>query len=158
MLPPSGGPVMIFLPIMVQPKSRGSVSLKADGSIAVDPRYLSDPSDVVLLTKALELARSMARTSAFSGLAGEELAPGAADAEAYIRNASSTLWHPVGTCSMGSDPGSSVVGADLRVHGLEGIRVCDASVMPRTNTGNNHVPTMIIAEIGAGKILATASA
>jgi len=156
MLPPLGGPVMIFLPIMVQPKSRGTVSIKADGSIAVDPKYLSDPSDVELLKKAVELARSMARTQAMSGFAGDELAPGANDVEGYIRGASSTLWHPVGTCSIGTDPKTSVVGADLRVHGVEGVRVCDASVMPRTNTGNNHVPTMIIAEVGAKKILAAA--
>ena len=156
LVPPLGGPAMIFLPIMIQPRSKGSVSLRADGTIALDPRYLSDPSDVTLLKKAVDLVRAMTKTSAFAGLVGEELAPGATDVETYIRGASSTLWHPVGTASIGQDKADSVVGADLSVHGLQGIRVCDASVMPRTNTGNNHVPTMIIAEVGARKIMASA--
>lgn len=156
LVPPLGGPAMIFLPIMIQPLSRGSVSLRQDGSIAIDPRYLSDASDVTLLKKAVDLVRAMAKTAAFAGLIGDELAPGATDVEAYIRGASSTLWHPVGTASMGQDEADSVVGSDLSVHGLKNIRVCDASVMPRTNTGNNHVPTMIIAEVGARKIMASA--
>lgn len=156
LLPPLGGPVMIFLPILIQPRSTGSVSLRPDGTVALDPRYLSDPSDVALLKKAVELARNLARSKAFSGLAGDELGPGETDLEGYIRGASSTLWHPVGTAALGQDAKTSVVGADLAVHGLTGLRVCDASVMPRTNTGNNHVPTMIIAEVGAKKIMASA--
>lgn len=154
LLPPLGGPVMIFLPILIQPKSTGSVTLRPDGSIATDPRYLTDPDDVKVLSRAVDLARSMARSSAMSGLAGEEVTPGATATEDYIRGASSTLWHPVGTAALGRDPADSVVGPDLSVHGIQGLRVCDASVMPRTNTGNNHVPTMIIAEIGARKIAA----
>jgi len=153
MLPPLGGPVMIFLPIMVQPKSRGTVSMLPDGSISIDPKYLTEPGDVQLLKNAVELVRAFAHTKAMSGLAGEELAPGGVDAEAYIRAGASTLWHPVGTCSIGTDPADSVVDADLRVHGVEGVRVCDSSVMPRTTTGNNHVPTLVIAEIGARRIM-----
>jgi choline dehydrogenase len=153
MLPPLGGPVMIFLPIMVQPKSRGTIALRADGSVAIDPRYLSNPSDVELLKKAVELVRSMAHSKAMSGLAGDELAPGGLDAETYIRAGASTLWHPVGTCSIGSDTADSVVDADLRVHGIEGLRVCDASVIPRATSGNTHVPTMVVAELGARRML-----
>ncbi len=156
LLPPLNGPVMIFLPILIQPRSTGSVTLRPDGTVALDPRYLTDPSDISLLTKGVELARSLARSKAFAGLAGDELGPGDADLESYIRGASSTLWHPVGTAALGQDVATSVVGADLRVHGLSGLRVCDASVMPRTNTGNNQVPTMIIAEVGARKIMASA--
>lgn len=154
LLPPLGGPVMIFLPIMIQPKSTGSVSIRKDGSIAIDPRYLSDASDVELMKKAVELARSMAKTKAFSELVGEEVLPGAGDVEGFIRGAASTLWHPAGTSSLGTDQRTSVVDANLAVHGVSGLRICDASVMPRANTGNNHVPAMIIAEIGAKKLLA----
>lgn len=153
MLPPLGGPAMIFLPILIRPKSVGAVSLRQDGTTAIDPGYLSHPSDVALLKKAVDLVRQMAATKALSGLAGEELAPGGADPEGYIRGGGSTLWHPVGTAALGTDAANSVVGADLSVHGVNGLSVCDASVMPRANSGNNHVPTMVIAEIGARKIL-----
>ena len=156
LLPPLGGPVMIFLPIMVQPKSRGTVALRADGSMSIDPGYLSDPSDVELLTKAVDLVRALARTKSFSGLAGDELAPGAVGVEDYVRAGTSTLWHPVGTCSMGRDAANAVVDADLRVHGLDRIRVCDASVIPRATSGNTHVPTLVVAEIGARRILSSA--
>lgn len=158
MLPPLGGPVMIFLPILIQPRSTGHITLCPDGSITCDPRYLSDASDMVLLKKAVDLVRAMTATQAFAGLAGEELGPGATGVEGYIREAASTLWHPVGTAAIGNDLGDSVVGADLTVHGLRGIRVCDASVMPRATTGNNHVPTMVIAEIGARKIMSAGEA
>lgn len=154
LLPPLGGPVMIFLPILIQPKSRGSVSLRPDGSIALDPRYLSDPSDVELLTKAVELCRSLARTQPLAGLAGDELAPGATPTADHIRGGTSTLWHPVGTAALGTDPADSVAGPDLAVHGVEGLRICDASLIPRASTGNTHVPTLITAEVGATKLLA----
>lgn len=156
LLPPLGGPVMIFLPILIQPRSTGSITLRPDGTVALDPRYLTDPSDVTLLKKGVELARKMARSHAFVGLAGDELGPGETDLESYIRGASSTLWHPVGTAALGQDAATSVVDANLRVHGVDGLRVCDASIMPRANTGNNQVPTMIIAEVGAKKIMASA--
>ena len=156
MLPPLHGPAMIFLPILIRPKSVGAVRLRRDGTTAIDPRYLSDPSDLKLLGKALDLVRSLAASRAFSGLAGEEMAPGAVDAEGYIRGGSTTLWHPAGTVALGTDVADSVVGADLSVHGLEGLHVCDASVMPRANSGNNQVPSMILAEIGARKIAAAA--
>ncbi len=155
LLPPLGGPVMIFLPILIQPKSRGTISLRSDKSIAIDPNYLSEPGDVTVLEKSVELIRAMARSKALSGLAGDELAPGGVKVEDYIRGATSTLWHPVGACSMGTDVVDSVVDADLRVHGLEGIRVCDASIIPRATTGNSHVPTLVAAEIGARVIVSS---
>ena len=75
------------------------------------------------------------------------------DSEAYIRGGASTLWHPVGTCSLGSEPASSVVDAELRVHGLKGLRVADSSVTPHVTAGNNHVPTMVLAENAASLML-----
>ena len=152
-LPPLGGPVMIFLPILVQPRSVGSVRMQSDGTIVIDPQYLSDQADVTVFQKAIDLIRKLASSEAMSGLAAEELAPGAADSEAYIRAGASTLWHPVGTCRIGDDSQTSVVDAHLRVHGVKGVRIADASVTPHATAGNNHVPTMVLAENAASLIL-----
>jgi choline dehydrogenase len=153
LLPPLGGPVMIFLPILIQPRSSGELKLEANREVSIDPRYLSHDSDVEVFLKALQVIRKLCATEAFSGHMGEEIAPGQEDPEKYIRNNATTLWHPVGTCALGSDIGNSVVGADLRVHGVGKLRVCDASVTPYATAGNNHVPTMIMAEIGASILL-----
>lgn len=152
-LPPLGGPVMIFLPILVQPKSRGTIRLNADRSIAIDPAYLSDAADVEVLKKAIDLIRQMTGTTAMAGLAGDELAPGNLDVESYIRDNASTLWHPVGTCAIGTSTSDSVVDGNLNVHGIKGLKVCDSSITPHATAGNNHVPTMVSAEIGARLIL-----
>jgi choline dehydrogenase len=152
-LPPFGGPVMIFLPILIQPRSVGTIRLQADGQMIIDPNYLADREDVTVFQKAIEVIRNMAATQAMSGFAGEELAPGATDSEAYIRAGASTLWHPVATCSLGDDPSSSVVNSQLQVHGTNGLRIADASVTPHATAGNNHVPTMVLAENAASLIL-----
>jgi len=144
---------MIFLPILVQPKSRGTIRIKPDHSIEIDPCYLSDPADVEVLKQAVALVRKMAGTKAMGSLAGDELAPGALDTEQYIRDNASTLWHPVGTCAMGASAADSVVDGNLNVHGIKGLKICDASVTPHATSGNNHVPTMVTAEIGARLIL-----
>jgi len=152
-LPPLGGPVMIFLPILVQPRSVGQIRLQPNGQIVIDPRYLSEREDVVVFLKAIEVIRQMVATQALRGFAGEELAPGVTDAESYIRSGASTLWHPVATCALGSDPSSSVVDSHLRVHGTHGLRIADASVTPHATAGNNQVPTMVLAENAASLIL-----
>jgi choline dehydrogenase len=152
-LPSFGGPAMIFLPILVQPKSVGKLSLQPNKTISIDPCYLKDIDDVNVFRKAITLIRELSTTSAMTDLAGEELAPAAMDEEAYIRGGASTLWHPVGTCRMGTDIASSVVDGYLRVHGVKGIRVADSSVTPHATAGNNHVPTMVLAENAASMIL-----
>ena len=152
-LPPLGGPVMIFLPILVQPRSVGSISMRPDGEIIIDPQYLSDRSDVTVFEKAIHVIRELTATKAMSGFAAEELAPGGGDTEAYIRAGASTLWHPVATCAMGDDRQTSVVDAHLRVHGVKGLRIADASVTPHATAGNNHVPTMVLAENAASLML-----
>jgi len=106
-----------------------------------------------VLKKAVELVRQMAGSTAMASLAGDELAPGNLDVEQYIRNNASTLWHPVGTCAIGSSRSDSVVDGHLNVHGIKGLKVCDASITPHATAGNNHVPTMVNAEIGARLIL-----
>ncbi|MEH2359197.1 MAG: GMC oxidoreductase [Nostoc sp.] len=101
----------------------------------------------------------MFETSAFDEFRGEEIAPGANiqsdDAiAAYIRDACSTVWHPVGTCKMGTDR-MAVVDPELRVHGVEGLRVVDASIMPTITTGNTNAPTIMIGEKAADLIKAS---
>jgi choline dehydrogenase len=152
-LPPFGGPAMIYLPILVQPKSVGKLCIQPDKSICIDPCYLENIEDVNVFRKAIALIRELSATSAMADLTGEELAPAALEEEAYIRAAASTLWHPVGTCSMGTDTATSVVDGYLRVHGLKGLRVADSSVTPHATAGNNHVPTMVLAENAASLIL-----
>lgn len=152
-LPDMGGDIMIFLPILVQPKSRGEVAISPSQSISINPHYLEHPDDLKVFRKAAEITREMIGTAAMSQLAGLEIAPGEADLDEYIRMNASTLWHPVGSCAMGTGPEDSVVDGDLRVHGLTGLRVCDASVTPHATSGNNHVPTMVTAEIGASLLL-----
>jgi len=152
-LPPFGGPVMIFLPILVQPRSVGSIRLQPDGAITIDPGYLSDPADLEVFIKAIELIRRFTATTAMADFAGGELAPGDLAVENYIRAAATTIWHPVGTCSIGQEPHNSVVDGHLRVHGLRGLRICDASVTPHATAGNNHVPTMVVAEMASSILL-----
>jgi choline dehydrogenase len=152
-LPPLGGPVMIFLPILVQPRSVGNVCLLPDGQIAIDPQYLSEQADVTVFQKAIDVIRDLAATRAMSEFAADELAPGGGDLEGYIRAGASTLWHPVATCAMGGDTQNSVVDGHLRVHGVKGLRIADASVTPHATAGNNHVPTMVLAENAASLIL-----
>lgn len=152
-LPNMGGGIMIFLPILVQPKSRGEVTMCQDQSISIDPHYLEQPDDLEVFRKAIEIIRDMIGTAAMSELAEDEIAPGETDLNEYIRMNTSTLWHPVGSCAMGASPEDSVVDGDLRVHGLTGLMVCDASVTPHATSGNNHVPTMVTAEIAASLLL-----
>lgn len=144
-----GGPVCIFLAILVQPQSRGSVKLRSsnpqDASI-IDPSYLKDDADVQTLVKSIEVARAIANTKAFADLNVGEVVPGTTDQaaiEGFIRSQATTLWHPVGTCKMGQDA-NAVVDPQLRVHGVEGLRVADASVMPIITSGNTVAASFLI--------------
>ncbi|CAN5720659.1 GMC family oxidoreductase N-terminal domain-containing protein [soil metagenome] len=146
-----GGPGCIFLPILVQPASVGEVRLRSadpDDAPVIDPRYLSDEADVAVFREALRLIRELSGTEALGAVVGPELAPGTdADESGYIRSQTATLWHPAGTCRMGSrgDMGA-VVDPELRVHGLESLRVADASVMPRVPSGNTQAACFMIGE------------
>lgn len=160
LLPDLGGPVCIFLPILVQPFSIGTVSLRStnptDAPI-IDPHYLEREADVQVFREAIKLIRSMAGTSAFSGINGGELAPGSSgDLDGFIRSQCSTLWHPAGTCKMGRDA-LAVVDPQLRVYGIEGLRVADASVMPTVTSGNTVAACFMIGEKVSDLILKTIS-
>jgi len=143
-----------------QPRSVGSVKIRsADPTVApaIDPQYFSDPDDLRVLRDGLRLSREIFAQKAYDEFRGSEYAPGAkatsdADLDTYIRNNANSLYHPVSTCKMGSDD-SAVVDTRLRVRGVEGLRVVDASVMPHIISGNTNFPTMMIAERAAEMIL-----
>lgn len=152
-----GGPACIFLAIMTQPFSRGEVTLRSADPAAVlriNPNYLSCDADVQVFRSAMKLIRDMAGTKAFAGINGGEIAPGAADLDGFIRSQASTIWHPAGTCRVGRDA-HAVVDPQLRVHGIEGLRVADASIMPTVTTGNTVAACFVIAEKAADMILAS---
>ncbi|MGH3971709.1 MAG: GMC family oxidoreductase [Pseudonocardiaceae bacterium] len=153
------GPGFTFAPILTQPHSRGTVALTSNDPTAlarIDPQYLSQDEDLAVLEYGIRYARELAHTSAFDKLRARELAPGEAvtstsELRDYIRKVSGTVWHPVGTCRMGTDR-EAVVDDQLRVHGVEGLRIADASVMPELVNGNPNAAIMMIAEKAADLI------
>lgn len=145
---------------LVRPKSRGSVTLKSDRCEdypVIDPNFLSHPDDLAGTIAAVKLGRRIMEQSAISRHLKREHYPGArtesdADLEAFVRKASRTGYHPAGTCRMGEDEGA-VVDTHLRVRGVEGLRVADASVMPQLVSGNTNATTIMIAERAADMML-----
>ena len=155
----TNGPGFTFAPILTQPCSRGTITLaSSDPTVRarLDPQYLSRDEDLAVLEYGIRYARELAQTSAFDKLRGRELAPGADVTSSsalrdYIRKVAGTVWHPAGTCKMGTDA-EAVVDDQLRVHGVEGLRIADASVMPRLVNGNPNAAIMMIAEKAADLI------
>lgn len=142
---------------VLRPKSIGELRLDRDGQLLIDFNFLSDPSDAQVLIEGLKLARRILADSQFDAIRGEEMLPGKAvqtDEQllAYVREYAATVFHPVGTCKMGLDP-MSVVGPDLKVHGVQGLRVVDASIMPSLISGNTNAPCIMIGEKAANLIL-----
>jgi choline dehydrogenase len=139
---------------LMRPKSTGRVKIRsADPTAAPSIRfnYLADRQDCEDLRASVRLTREILAQPALGRYRGEELYPGAdirsdAQIDAWIRRAVETCYHPVGTCRMGPDPATSVVDAECRVHGVPGLRVIDASVMPSIVSGNTNAPTIMIAE------------
>lgn len=140
------------------PRARGSVFLQSADPLAapgIDPRYLSDDHDLQTLVSGAKMARAIMQAPAMDRYRHKELhlpeTPSDADWEAQIRARADTIYHPVGTCRMGTDP-MAVVDPELRVHGVEGLRVVDASIMPTLIGGNTNAPTIMIAEKAADMI------
>ena len=149
-----------------RPTSRGSVSIISADPFAypeIRPNYLSTDHDVAEAIVGARLLRRLAATAPLNGVITGEIAPGAHvrgdDALlADFRARADTVYHPVGTCGMGPDPASSVVDARLRVHGIDGLRVIDASIMPSITSGNTNAPTVMIAHKGAAMVAEDARA
>jgi choline dehydrogenase len=142
-----------ILPGVVRPLSRGSVllaSARPEDQPLVDPNYLAARSDLERLVQGVELAREIFATSAFSPWVGTELLPGpdvrgTEALTAFVRQHADSYHHQAGSCKMGLDE-LSVVDPELRVHGIQGLRVVDASVMPAVPSGNCHAAIVMIAE------------
>ncbi len=139
----------------LQPRSRGSVRLRdasPHSAPLIDPQFLSAPDDLQTLMRGMRRARQILSQPALAAHGQEwarsALAQSDADLEDWIRNHADTIYHPVGTCRMGADT-QAVVDGQLRVHGVPGLRVVDASVMPRIVSGNTNAPTIMIAERAA---------
>ena len=149
----------------LRPESRGRIGLHTDGSgpdpfadPKIEANYLATPEDRRVLREAVRIGRRVVGQPALATYARAELAPGTAvesdgQIDAWVRATAETIYHPVGTCKMGAkDDARAVVDAELRVRGLAGLRVVDASVMPSLVSSNTNAPTIMIAEKAADMI------
>ena len=144
---------------LLQPQSRGSVRLASGDPLQaplIDPGFLAHDGDMARMVRGFQMGRHMLRQPALAQYGGREV-PALARAQTeeqiaqFIRRHADTIYHPVGSCRMGPGP-LDVVDGELRVHGLQGLRVVDASIMPRIVSGNTNAPTVMIAERAADLI------
>jgi choline dehydrogenase len=148
-----------FGPTLIRPQSTGSISLRSSNPLdapRICANYFSEPADLDAVVEGIKVTRAIGRSPALAKYRGRELHPGddvQSDAgfRDYARKIAETLYHPVGTCRMGSDS-DAVVDSELRVHGVEGLRVVDASIMPFVPGGNTNAPTIMVAEKAADLI------
>ena len=146
--------------VLLYPKSRGSVTLASPDPAAppiIDPNLLGEPEDYEPLLRAIALSRRILATAPFARYHAQEFLPGPAvqgeaELKDYIARNASTVHHPAGSCRMGSDP-QSVVDPELKVRGIQGLRVADASIFPRLVGGNTNAPVVMVAEKAADMIL-----
>jgi choline dehydrogenase len=146
---------------LLRPTSRGALTLASANStdkVRLQFNYLSTEEDLRTAINGLKLARQIIAQKSFDDLRGREIFPGSdsqtdKDLEGFLRSTVETDYHPVSTCRMGHD-GMAVVDGEMRVHGIKGLRVVDASVMPRLTSGNTNAPTQMIAARAADFILA----
>ena len=146
--------------LCLRPESRGRITLRSADPFdepAIDPQYLTEKADRETLLAGLKLIREILQAAPFDEYRGEEILPGEeaqSDEELieHIRETAASLYHPVGTCKMGTDE-MAVVDERLRVHGIDRLRVVDASIMPTITSGNTDAPTTMIAEKAADYIL-----
>jgi choline dehydrogenase len=153
---------LTVLATLIYPKSRGTLRLaSADPTAAplIDFQYLADKADLEVLAEGSEMTREIFASPAFRGAVKEEIHPGAGlkgqELRDAILNRATSVYHGVGTCRMGVDE-LAVVTPDLRVRGVEALRVCDASIMPSITGGNTNAPAIMIGERGADLVLGRA--
>ena len=147
-------------PKVLVPRSKGTVTLASDNpadKALIDPNYLSDEEDMRKTVWGMKLSQQLCISKAFEPYGGSPFLPDRIltddkEIEEHIRNHGETLYHPVGTCKMGKDK-QAVVDKELKVHGIENLRVADASVMPVITRGNTNAPTIMIAEKAADMII-----
>ncbi|NBH10747.1 GMC family oxidoreductase N-terminal domain-containing protein [Amycolatopsis sp. SID8362] len=154
---------LTVLTTLIYPKSRGTLRLaSADPTAAplIDFQYLADPADLEVLGEGSEMVREIMASKAFGGAVKEEIHPGENLKGQALRDAilnrATSVYHGVGTCRMGVDE-LAVVGPDLKVRGVDALRVCDASIMPSITGGNTNAPCIMIGEMGAQLVLGSRS-
>jgi len=149
-----------------KPTSLGYIEISSPdptAAPAIHPNYLSTEDDMALMLAGITLLRKFAATPTLEAIIAEEIEPGAhivsdQDLQSFVREKSWTVFHPSCTCRMGDDPSMSVVDSRLRVHGINGLRVADASIFPSVPTGNTNAPTIMVGEKAADMILEDANA
>ena len=147
-----------------RPQSAGTVKLASGDPLAdplIDPNYFTDPQDLAVMRRGIRMTRELLAQPAFDEFRGEEHAPGGAcqsdeELDAWIRETACTMYHPVGTCRMGEDDGA-VVTPELKLRGMDGLRVVDASIMPTLVRANTNAATLMLAEKAADAILGKAA-
>ena len=150
---PDPGSFLTMLPSLLYPASRGEIRLQSADPLAapaIEPRYFSEPADMALLVEGVKLSREIAKVGPLGRECLAEVRPGPEaksddEIRADIRARVNTIFHPVGTCKMGTDD-RAVVDPELRVRGIERLRVVDGSIMPTIVGGNTHAPIVMIAE------------
>lgn len=148
---------------LLRPKSRGSLKLASSNpqdAPLIDPNFLGEREDMDRMIKGFRIMRNLLQQPALAALGGTESTKSASATsdlaiEQFIRNNADTIYHPVGTCRMGKSP-MDVVDSELRVHGIAGLRVVDASIMPQVVSGNTNAPVIMIAEKAADLVKAAA--
>ena len=160
---PWSGLLLSFQPC--RPSSRGSLHIKSNNAAdapAINPNYLATNEDIADVLAGCHLMRELAATPALQAILERETQPGpkAITDEQLLedfRDRSGTVFHPCGTCTMGPDPANSVVDSELKLHGLTGLRVVDASIFPNITSGNTNAPTIMVGEKAADLILEQAA-
>lgn len=143
----------------LRPESRGQIKLNSSDPLddpVIEPRYFSEQKDLEVIIEGVKQAREIAQAEPLDEYRGEEIWPGEdvqtdAEIEEHVRETAHTVYHPVGTCKMGDDS-MAVVDDQLRVQGVSGLRVADASIMPTISSGNTNAPTIAVAEKAASLI------
>jgi choline dehydrogenase len=156
---PYSGFLLAFSPC--RPTSRGTVQIASanlDDAPLIDPNFLSTENDMDVVIKASQLVRNIMGTEALQAITVEETKPGdrvrsSEEMLQYFREEAGSIYHLCGSCAMGPDPATAVVSSRLKVHGMDHLRIVDASIFPNVTSGNINAPTMMVAEKGAAMIL-----